>query len=161
MKSFRTIKRIACSTLLCFAAIPALQHANAANVSDYLAYQALNWNDTVINMDPLVAFYESRNGEGIWTNQEGLSANGKRLVKLIQQAEADGLEPKEYLSAFPANVSKISAEALPGVELYFSQAFLGFARDLHSGRTTPAVSEPDIIIKRKEVEPEKWFKRDC
>lgn len=135
----------------------ALQNANAANVSEFIQYQALNWNDTVINMEPLAPFYQARNGEGIWTTNSGLSENGKHLVKLIEGAEADGLEPKDYLSAFPSGITEISAEALPGVELYFSQAFLAFARDLYSGRTTPAVSEPDIIIKRKAVEPEKWL----
>lgn len=129
----------------------------AANVTDFLGYQALNWNDTVIDMEPLVGFYQARGGDGIWTTGSGLSENGKRLVQIISDAEADGLEPKDYLSAFPTGITEISAEAIPGVELYFSQAFLKFARDLHSGRTTPAVSEPDIVIKRKTVEPEKWL----
>ncbi len=134
-------------------------HANAVNVSEYLEYQALDWNDTVIDMQPLSAFYSDRSGDGIWTNERGLNENGHQLLKIIKNAEADGLEAKEYLSAFPEGTVNISPTALPGVELYFSQGFLKFARDLHAGRTTPAVSEPDIIIKRKTIDPQEWLSR--
>ncbi len=130
---------------------------HAADVSEFLGYQALSWNETVINMEPLVPFYEKQNGVGIWTTGSGLSENGQKLLKIISEAEADGLEPNDYLSAFPSGVTEISPEAIPGVELYFSQAFLAFARDLHAGRTTPAVSEPDIIINRKQIDPEQWL----
>lgn len=141
-----------------FTALVALPNAaTAANISQYLEYQALEWNGQVINVEPVAEFYASRNGTGVWTNETGLSENGTRLLKAIRNADADGLDPADYLSAFPDNVTGISAEALPGVELYFSQAFLAFARDLHAGRTTPAVSEPDIVIPRKPVEPSVWL----
>ena len=135
------------------------QSSRAASVSEFLDYQALDWNGTVINMEPLASFYQARGGEGIWTNGTGLSENGKAFLKTIRNAADDGLETKDYLSAFPTGIVKISPAALPGVELYFSQGFLKFARDLHAGRTTPAVSEPDIIIKRKTIDPQVWLSR--
>lgn len=139
--------------------LSASHKSSAANVSEFLQYQALNWNDAVINMEPLTEFYSSRNGEGIWTDSSGLNDNGRMLLKTIRAAHVDGLEPDDYLSAFPKGNVKIATEALSGVELYFSQAFLAFARDLYAGRTTPAVSEPDIVIKRKTIDPMKWLPR--
>ncbi|MEL7428912.1 MAG: hypothetical protein AAFN43_02820 [Pseudomonadota bacterium] len=133
--------------------------ASAANVTQYLEYQALEWNGQVIAVEPLAEFYSSRDGNGLWTDRAGLNENGTRLLKAIRNADNDGLDPSDYLSAFPDNVTGISAEALPGVELYFSQAFLAYARDLHAGRTTPAVSEPDIVIPRKPVDPSTWLQK--
>ncbi|MEO0329720.1 MAG: peptidoglycan-binding protein, partial [Pseudomonadota bacterium] len=129
----------------------------SANVSEFLEHQAVSWNNTVINVDPMAQFYAARSGQGIWTTNSGLTDAGTSLVKLINRARDDGLEDRDYLSNMPGLTEGLTEEALMGVELFLSQSFLAFGRDLHSGRTTPAVSEPDIIIPRKQLDPTQWL----
>ncbi|MEM7068563.1 MAG: hypothetical protein AAF478_06725, partial [Pseudomonadota bacterium] len=132
--------------------------AQAANVSKLVRGDAIKWNGTVINLDPLKKFYRGKLGKGIWTGRQGLSKKGQELVKVLQNASADGLEPREYLSALPPNYQQLTGNDLAAAELYLSQSFWKFARDLSSGRTTPAVSEPDIVISRKKTDIRGWLK---
>ncbi|GAG14557.1 unnamed protein product, partial [marine sediment metagenome] len=133
-------------------------HATAASVSKLLSAQAIKWNGQVINVEPLRKFYKSRRGKGIWTTKSGLHKNGSELLKLLAQAGTDGLEAKDYLSGFPKNASSIATDDLAPAELFLSQAYYSFSRDLFAGRTTPAVSEPDIVISRKKVSREGLLK---
>ena len=132
--------------------------AYGANVSKLLSAQAINWNNRVVNVAPLAKFYKSRRGKGIWTSDKGLNKHGKELLKLLAQAGIDGLETKDYLSGFPTKTSGLSADNLAAAELFLSGAFYSFGRDLFSGRTTPSVTEPDIVISRKKVSREGMMK---
>lgn len=129
----------------------------AANVSDFLNHEAVSWNNTVINVSPISEFYAARSGEGVWTTSQGMTEAGKELVALISQADDDGLEAKDYLSALPDDLDHQVPDAYVGIELYLSQAFLAFGRDLYAGRTTPSVSDPEIVIKRKEINATDWL----
>jgi len=60
----------------------------------------------------------------------------------------------DYIKKFP---KKLNIEELPNVELYLSQAFWRFGRDLYAGRTTPSVSSPDIVISRKKYDIGGWL----
>lgn len=133
-------------------------HANAANVGGLLRGDALNWNGTVIDLDPLKKFYRGRLGKGVWTGKKGLNKRGVELIKVLQNAGADGLEPSSYLFGIPKNIQALTGKDLQSAELYLSQAFWKFGRDLSAGRTTPAVSEPDIIISRKKADVQGWLK---
>lgn len=155
MGTLSHMKKVLTATTFALAlSIPALK---AANVSDFLAHEAVSWNNTVINISPIADFYASRSGEGIWTTSQGMTPAGKELVKLILQADIDGLEAKDYLSALPSELDNQVPDAYVGIELYLSQAFIAFGRDLYAGRTTPSVSDPEIVIKRKEVNPTAWL----
>ncbi len=139
------------------AILASVSSTHAANVSDYLSHEAVSWNNTVINITPIADFYASRAGAGIWTSFNGMTEAGKELVKLISQAEADGLETKDYLSALPGDLDNQVPDAYVGIELYLSQAFIAFGRDLYAGRTTPSVSDPEITIKRKDINVTAWL----
>lgn len=130
----------------------------AANVTSVMRGDALKWNGTVINLEPLKKFYRGRLGRGIWTGKKGLTKQGVELVQVLQQARADGLEPGDYLSGIPNNIQNLTGKDLSAAELLLSQAFWKFGRDLSAGRTTPAVSEPDIIISRKKTDVQGWLK---
>ncbi len=130
---------------------------HAANVSSVMRGDAVKWNGTVINLDPLKKYYRGKFGKGIWTSKKGLSKKGVELVKILQAAGSDGLEPRDYLSALPKNIQSLTGKDLAGAELYLSQSFWKFGRDLSAGRTTPAVSEPDIIISRKTTDVKGWL----
>ncbi len=132
--------------------------AHAANVVSVLRGDALKWQGQVIDLDPLKKFYRGKFGNGIWTEKTGLSKNGKQLVQLLQQAGSDGLDPSDYLAGIPGNVNSLGGKDLASAELLLSQAFWRFGRDLSAGRTTPAVSEPDIVISRKKADVTGWLK---
>lgn len=133
--------------------------ASAANVSEFLGYEAVNWNNTVINISPIAEFYQAREGRGVWTHSQGLTENGHVLLKLVRNAEQDGLEARDYLGALPQNPERLTTDGLRGLELYLSQVFVAFGRDLFAGRTTPSVSDPEIVIPRKEFDPVEWLQR--
>lgn len=124
----------------------------AANVLKFAAAQAINWRGEVINIEPLSAFYKRQFFKGIWTGDKGLSRRGEELIAVIGAAGADGLEPRDYLGALPADPASLSGDDLSALELYLSQAALHFSRDLFAGRTTPSISEPDIVIARKQLD---------
>lgn len=126
--------------------------AQAASVAPFIGHQAIKWQGTVINVEPIAPFYKRRLFNGIWTARKGLTPKGVELVKLLGQSGSDGLEPSDYLSNWPANANELSGDNLAAAELYLSDAAVRYIRDLHSGRTTPAVSEPDIVIARKKID---------
>jgi murein L,D-transpeptidase YcbB/YkuD len=142
---------------LAFGFVASSAPAYAANVASVLRGDALKWNGTVIDLDPLKSYYRGKFGNGIWTGKKGLSKRGVELVRALQDARSDGLEPRDYLSALPKNIQNLTGKDLAGAELYLSQSFWKFGRDLSAGRTTPAVSEPDIIISRKKTDVKGWL----
>ncbi|MEM9331161.1 MAG: L,D-transpeptidase family protein [Pseudomonadota bacterium] len=146
------------TTSLAFGFASATSPVFAANVASVLRGDAIKWNGTVIDLDPLKKYYRGKLGKGIWTGKKGLNKRGVELVQSLQSATADGLEPRDYLSALPQNIQNLTGKDLAAAELYLSQSFWKFGRDLSAGRTTPAVSEPDIIISRKKTDVQGWLK---
>jgi len=128
--------------------------SQAANVNSLLRGQAIKWQGQIVDLEPLKKFYKSRFGKGIWTDRKGLTKQGKALLSLISRAGEDGLVAGDYIKGFP---TQITNDQLGGAELYMSQAFWKFGRDLSAGRTTPAVSEPDIVISRKKTDIKNWL----
>lgn len=145
--TIRNITLLALALMLFFT-----QFANAESVRAFATVQAINWRGSVINVEPLMPFYKRQNYTGIWTQKKGLSKRGKQLLGALNNAWLDGLEPLDYLAGFPGKPDKLRGEQLAGAELYLSNAAVRFARDLYAGRTTPAVSEPDIVIHRKKLD---------
>ena len=72
----------------------------AANVKGLLRGQALKWHGQVVDLGPLVKFYKSRRGKGIWTDKRGLNKHGKAALSLISRAHEDGLVAADYIKGF-------------------------------------------------------------
>ena len=138
------------SLLVIIGLIP--QTAHSANVKALIKGDAIKWNGTVIDVSVLKKFYRSKRYKGIWTGKQGLNKNGKQLIAAMQKAGSDGLETGDYLSGLPKNLNTLKGNDLAAAELLLSQSFYRFSRDLFTGRTTPAVSEPDIVISRKSID---------
>ena len=153
----RLSRRSFVANTLAFGFVASSLPVHAASVVSVLKGDAIKWNGTVIDLDPLKKYYRGKFGKGIWTAKKGLSKKGVELVKALQSAGSDGLEPRDYLSALPKNIQSLSGNDLAAAELYLSQSFWKFGRDLSAGRTTPAVSEPDIIISRKKTDVKGWL----
>ena len=146
------ISKLAAAMMIALTVITTGGSAEAANVLKFARAQAINWNGRAINTAPLMDFYKRQFFKGIWTTDSGLTKRGQELVEVLSAAGSDGLSPADYLSGFPGNASSLRGDDLSALELFLSEAALKFARDLHGGRTTPAISEPDIVIGRKQLD---------
>ncbi len=158
MSRFKISRRQFLQTSMAFGFSIAASEVFAANVTNLLRGDAVKWNGIVIDLGPLKKYYRGKLGKGIWTGSKGLNKRGVELVKALQNAGADGLDPKDYISAIPGNIQELTGQELGAAELYLSQSFWKFGRDLSAGRTTPAVSEPDIVISRKKTDVQAWLK---
>jgi len=123
-----------------------------ADVRGLLKGDAIKWGGTVIDVSVLKKFYKSIRYKSVWTGKKGLNKNGEKLVVILAGAGSDGLEKADYLTGLPKNLRSLKGNDLAAAELFLSQSFYNFSRDIFSGRTTPAVSEPDIVISRKKVD---------
>ncbi len=157
MLTSRLSRRSLIANSLAFGFVVSSAPVHAASVGRVLKGDAIKWNGTVIDLGPLKKYYRGKFGKGIWTAKKGLNKKGVELVKVLQAAGSDGLEPRDYLSAIPKNIQSLSGKDLAATELYLSQSFWKFGHDLSAGRTTPAVSEPDIIISRKKADVKGWL----
>jgi murein L,D-transpeptidase YcbB/YkuD len=102
--------------------------------------------------------YEDTAFAPIWVDDGGINARGRELLKSVAKADDDGLTAADYLAGLPQDLSTLSGdEALAGLELVLSDIMLKFGRDLYAGRTTPAVTSPDIVIARKRFDPGIWL----
>jgi murein L,D-transpeptidase YcbB/YkuD len=120
--------------------------------------QAINWRGKVVDINLIGSYYADAANPAIWTSAKGLNTRGRELLASIEGMVDDGLNPADYRTLAFADAATMKAEAdIAGLELALSNAFVRMARDLHSGRTSPSVTEPDIVIARKPMAAEKWL----
>lgn len=134
-----------------------LQIVHATEIKKLMEGQAFKWNRIAVDLGPLKKFYKSRGFLPVWTDKEGLNRYGEELVQVLKNAGKDGLETRDYIGRFSAK--KLKKTDLGQAELFLSQAFWKFARDLYAGRTTPSLSDPGIVIKRKKIEIVAWLQK--
>ncbi len=126
--------------------------SQAANVRGFANAQAIQWRGGVVQVDTVMPFYKRNGYRGIWTSANGLTRGGQELVGVLENAWLDGLDALDYIGGMPGSAYKLRGDELAGLELFLSSAAVRFARDMYGGRTTPAVSEPDIVIPRKKLD---------
>lgn len=135
--------------------------AHALLVDDMRALNgraAMEWRGIVINLDQVLPYYLTQNAQPVWVLGNKLTPNGEKLLQLLMDAEADGLVASDYVPLALRDLGAVSgARDAVGLELALSAAFVHFARDLHGGRTTPSVTDPEIVIARKPVEATAWL----
>ena len=120
--------------------------------------QAIEWRGVTIDLNKLLDFYARPETGTIFINGTKLSPAGAELVVALGKAREDGLEPKDYIELPFGALNRLQGEEdAAGAELALAQAFLRYARDLHSGRSTPSLNASDIIIERKSIDPAKWL----
>ena len=132
-------------------------YSYAASVSELLRKTAYKWNGSVIDTYSLRRFYRENRGRAVWISQKGLNTRGKELVKILKTSNLDGLLPNAYLSALPKDVNSLTGSKLSNVELYLSQSFWRYMRDLSTGRTKPGKVDPQIVVSRKKPDIKNWL----
>lgn len=149
------------SLFLALIGLAAPAHSSPHDVIADLAAQqaqAIEWRGVTIDLNKVLDFYSQPDSGTIFIEGTKLSPAGAELVVALGKAREDGLEPKDYIElAFGALNRLQGEEDAAGAELALAQAFLRFARDLHTGRSTPSLNATDIIIERKTIDPAKWL----
>jgi L,D-transpeptidase YcbB len=120
--------------------------------------QAIEWRDVTIDLNKLLPYYVKPDAGSIFIEGNKLSTTGAELVVALGRSSEDGLDSKDYIElAFGALGRLQGEEDAAGAELALAQAFLRYARDLHTGRSTPLMNATDIVIDRKTIDPAKWL----
>ena len=92
------------------------------------------------------------------SKNSGLTPAAAELLAALSAADEDGLDPDDYLTRAILETEAVANDQdAAGYEMAMSQAFLGFARDIHSGQTSPNVSASNIVIPRKPVDAVAWL----
>lgn len=134
-------------------------YALERSVLDGLAErEAISWRNTVVSTDQVLPYYTMPGAENLWVRNGQLTPEAGALFAALADASADGLVASDYLPLALRDLAPLlGADDQTGLELALSSAFMSFARDLHAGRTTPSVTDPEIVIARKEAAPDKWL----
>lgn len=110
--------------------------------------------NVVYSTDPLKEAYAKRDYKPVWVEKKGPTKRAFELIRVFSSSSEDGLVPLDYLGSIPDHWMEADPALL---EILFSSVFRQFGRDLSGGRTTAAISEPDIVIKRKDFALTRWL----
>lgn len=99
-------------------------------------------------------FYEARKLAPIWLADGHPTPRASALLALLQQADADGLDPRHY------GVSRIqtlmergdSPDAQAELEVLLSHGALDYGRDLATGQLEPSAVDPELYMDKREID---------
>lgn len=107
------------------------------------------------------AFYRERGGRPLWLGGDFGASPAEQLIALLDRADLDGLDPRDYRSSDLADAVRFAKGELPRAveeaDRRLSQAFVAYVRDLRSGNSTgtividrelrPPVPQADEILR--------------
>jgi L,D-transpeptidase YcbB len=104
----------------------------------------------VADMQAIDRAYRERAGATIWVTADGLTPRAAALIATLDGSAEWGLDPSNYPVARSV-FQGADIDALASIELAYSRAAIGYARDAHVGRFDPvAISD---LIDRMSVRP--------
>jgi murein L,D-transpeptidase YcbB/YkuD len=95
-------------------------------------------------------FYQNRNLAPLWFDKGVQNARAKAAIARINQAAADGLDPKDY--KIP-EMTGTSAEALADAELKITALVIVFARHLQAGRFPYSRIGGEVMLPQAPPDP--------
>lgn len=144
--------------IMWFCSATQLAAATESTIAATFGQQVYEWEQLALDVAPLEPYYSSVDGRAVWISDGQPTEAARDLLHALSNAHEDGLDGRDYLSRQITDfVSASSEKDSAGFELAMSQAFFGLARDLSSGRTSPSVTAPDIIIGRKPANVVRWL----
>jgi murein L,D-transpeptidase YcbB/YkuD len=87
-------------------------------------------------------FYERREHRPVWTDAAGRTPAGESLLRALQRANEDGLNPENYLVSSLAVPASADPAAMANLEILMSFAAARLAHDVGWGVTRPAEVDP-------------------
>lgn len=124
------------------------------DIEDLLQRQSVTVFGVAYDTDPLRDAYVAMDHKPVWVKRRGPTKRAIELIRTLSLSAADGLVPSDYLSSLPDDWMDANPAEL---EVVFSSLFRKFGRDISGGRTTPSISEPDIVIARKNFDTQGWL----
>jgi L,D-transpeptidase YcbB len=139
--------------------LPVTAHAGPHDVILSLAAedaQAIEWRGVTVDLNKVMPYYVRPDAGTIFVEGNHLSDVGSELVAALGRAGEDGLDTGDYVARPFGSLNRLTGDDdAAGAELALAQAYLKFARDLHVGRSTPSMSDTNIVIARKAIDPTK------
>jgi murein L,D-transpeptidase YcbB/YkuD len=132
------------------AALDAADRAVAEKIRDLLATKADKFFADKKERAAAVAFYQGRNLAPFWLDKGIENARAEAVVARMKSADADGLEPSEYM---PPNFAGLAPDALAEAELKLTRTVLTFARHLQAGRFPYSRVSRNIELPQAAPEP--------
>ncbi|MEM1316675.1 MAG: L,D-transpeptidase family protein [Pseudomonadota bacterium] len=126
-------------------------------IAGQLARSTVSWSGQTFSTENLRQAYKNRGHAPIWVTNGLLNQQGEALLGELSGSYRDGLDPNEYLAGVRGFSGQLSDEDAAKLDLALSDAFLKLGLDLYSGFTTPSVSDPNIVIKRKKRDATQWL----
>jgi murein L,D-transpeptidase YcbB/YkuD len=152
------IMRVFAALALLFSAVSAVHATPETAIAAMKGRQAAEWRRTIIDLNLVSSYYDDPANGPIWVVNGRLTPAAAELLESLTRADEDGLDPDDYLTRAILETDHVSGDDdAAGFELAMSQAFLAFARDVHSGQTSPNVSASNIVIPRKPVDAVAWL----
>ena len=120
--------------------------------------EATEWRRSTIDLTLASSYYDDPANPPIWVAGGKLTAAAAELLEALTRADEDGLDPDDYLTDAILETDMLKGDQdAAGYELAMSQAFLNYARDVHSGVASPNVGASNIVIPRKPVDAVAWL----
>ncbi len=106
------------------------------------------WGDTGdARLIKVFEFYEHRQYEPIFVNEDGVNAKGKALVAALKDCASDGLTPADYqTSELEAKLGVSDITGLADLEIRLAKAMIAYGHDLSSGRLKPHKVDRELYI---------------
>jgi L,D-transpeptidase YcbB len=109
------------------------------------AVPAINVGGKPVEIEGLKVFYQQRSNEPVWVDGTGTNSRARDLLRALQNAAWDGLDPVDYdFGVITRDLS--TAEQLAAAEVIISATLVRYASDLHGGRALSARIERDRRI---------------
>jgi murein L,D-transpeptidase YcbB/YkuD len=118
-------------------------------------------SDLAFASEALPRFYAERGFEPAWTAPDGPLPEARTLVRLLQEAELDGLRGSDYhlarITALLGGRRGPVTEELDHLELALSDAALVYAAHLAAGKTDPAALHPQWRATRNDLDAARFL----
>jgi murein L,D-transpeptidase YcbB/YkuD len=109
---------------------------------DAVALAAGLGQDDAANRDALLRFYASRDYKPAWTRGHRLSRQGAALLRVLREADREGLPAGRYWPSASEAAGDDDAAAIGQLDLRLTGALLRYAADVGQGRFDPAAVNP-------------------
>jgi murein L,D-transpeptidase YcbB/YkuD len=122
---------------------------------------ALATGDTIHLGDEVRAFYEARQYQAAWTDDEGFLPRGQALVTALREADEEGLDLADYHGdEIPALLERAKGDVeqdlpvgdlLGNVDLMLTEAYLRYTTDVLRGTIDPGAEGLDWKVPREDA----------
>ncbi len=96
---------------------------------------------TQTDAEGVIAFYEARGYEPVWTVDSALTSGAIAVIQRIAAADTDGLDPAAYKTP-STDLGSASVAEIAAADIQLSVAVAAYAREAYAGRLDPRTIGP-------------------